>query len=255
MTVRSVFIIGPDNKVKLTLTYPASTGRNFDELLRVIDSLQLTAKHSGRHAGRLEGRRGRDHRPVGQRRGREEEVPEGIRGQEAVPAGHAAAEQVTGSSPVHAPVASRQMNSPSTMAVAPHTWWPSRSKYGYSTATPSRTWCPAGCARRRADRAATPRESLPLPRATPGNPGRAIGDADNRVKSEPADQDVHRRQLTQDPDTRRIDADFLRRFAQRRFSQRLSRIGRAAGQADLAGCRARPLDLTVNATAGPAAPG
>ena len=42
-TVRSVFVIGPDNKVKLTLTYPASTGRNFDELLRVIDSLQLTA--------------------------------------------------------------------------------------------------------------------------------------------------------------------------------------------------------------------
>jgi alkyl hydroperoxide reductase subunit AhpC len=45
VTVRSVFVIGPDNKVKLTLTYPASTGRNFDELLRVIDSLQLTAKH------------------------------------------------------------------------------------------------------------------------------------------------------------------------------------------------------------------
>ena len=45
-TVRSVFVIGPDNKVKLTLTYPASTGRNFQELLRVIDSLQLTAKHS-----------------------------------------------------------------------------------------------------------------------------------------------------------------------------------------------------------------
>ena len=43
LTVRSVFVIGPDNKVKLTLTYPASTGRNFDELLRVIDSLQLTA--------------------------------------------------------------------------------------------------------------------------------------------------------------------------------------------------------------------
>ena len=45
-TVRSVFIVGPDKKVKLTLTYPASTGRNFDEILRVIDSLQLTAKYS-----------------------------------------------------------------------------------------------------------------------------------------------------------------------------------------------------------------
>ena len=44
-TVRSVFIIGPDNKLKLTLTYPASTGRNFFEIIRVIDSLQLTAKH------------------------------------------------------------------------------------------------------------------------------------------------------------------------------------------------------------------
>lgn len=43
--VRSVFVIGPDKKVKLTLTYPPSTGRNFDEILRVIDSLQLTAHH------------------------------------------------------------------------------------------------------------------------------------------------------------------------------------------------------------------
>ena len=46
LTVRSVFVIGPDKKVKLTLTYPASTGRNFDELLRVIDSLQLTSNYS-----------------------------------------------------------------------------------------------------------------------------------------------------------------------------------------------------------------
>lgn len=45
LTVRSVYIIGPDKKIKLIITYPASTGRNFDELLRVIDSLQLTAYH------------------------------------------------------------------------------------------------------------------------------------------------------------------------------------------------------------------
>ena len=45
-TVRSVFVIGPDKKIKLTITYPASTGRNFNEILRVIDSLQLTANYS-----------------------------------------------------------------------------------------------------------------------------------------------------------------------------------------------------------------
>ncbi len=45
VTVRSVFVVGPDKKIKLTITYPQSTGRNFQEILRVIDSLQLTAKH------------------------------------------------------------------------------------------------------------------------------------------------------------------------------------------------------------------
>ena len=44
-TVRTVFIIGPDKKIKLMLVYPMSTGRNFDEVLRVLDSMQLTAKH------------------------------------------------------------------------------------------------------------------------------------------------------------------------------------------------------------------
>jgi alkyl hydroperoxide reductase subunit AhpC len=44
-TVRTVFVIGPDKKIKLMLSYPMSTGRNFDEVLRVVDSMQLTAKH------------------------------------------------------------------------------------------------------------------------------------------------------------------------------------------------------------------
>ena len=46
VTVRSVFVIGPDKKVKLTITYPQSTGRNFQAILRVLDSLQLTANYS-----------------------------------------------------------------------------------------------------------------------------------------------------------------------------------------------------------------
>ena len=96
LTVRSVFVVGPDNKVKLTLTYPASTGRNFDELLRVIDSLQLTAKLQGRHAGGLEERRGRHHRRIGLRRGRQGRLPRRLGRQEAVPAGRQAARLTSG---------------------------------------------------------------------------------------------------------------------------------------------------------------
>jgi len=61
-TVRTVFVIGPDKKIKLMLFYPMTTGRNFDELLRVIDSMQLTSKHKVATPAKLEAGPGRDHR-------------------------------------------------------------------------------------------------------------------------------------------------------------------------------------------------
>ena len=84
-TVRSVFVIGPDNKVKLTLTYPASTGRNFDEMLRVIDSLQLTANH--RVATPADWKHGEDVIivPAVSDEDAKAQVPEGLRRQEALP--------------------------------------------------------------------------------------------------------------------------------------------------------------------------
>ena len=98
LTVRSVFIIGPDKKVKLTLTYPASTGRNVDEIIRVLDSLQLTADYSVATPGQLDRRRRCHHRPGGQRRRRQGPVPQGMEGSEAVPAGDAPAQPLSNAS-------------------------------------------------------------------------------------------------------------------------------------------------------------
>ena len=67
-TVRNVFVIGPDKKIKLILVYPMTTGRNFDEVLRVIDSLQLTAKHKVATPVKLEAGRRCHHRGLGVRR-------------------------------------------------------------------------------------------------------------------------------------------------------------------------------------------
>ena len=76
-TMRSVFVVGPDKKVKLILTYPMSTGRNFDEVLRVLDSIQLTAKH--KVATPVNWKPGEDVIIAGGRlrRGGEAEVPRG----------------------------------------------------------------------------------------------------------------------------------------------------------------------------------
>ena len=94
MTVRSVFVIDPDKKVKLTLTYPASTGRNFDEILRVIDSLQLTAGH--KVATPVNWKDGDDVIivPAVSDEDAKKLFPKGWTRDEALPAGHPAAEQV-----------------------------------------------------------------------------------------------------------------------------------------------------------------
>ena len=85
-TVRSVFVIGPDKKIKAMLTYPMSTGRNFDEVLRLLDSLPAHRQAHGGDAGELEARRGRDHPALGLRRAGQGEVPQRLEDAEALPA-------------------------------------------------------------------------------------------------------------------------------------------------------------------------
>ena len=94
MTVRSVFVIGPGKKVKLQITYPASTGRNFEEILRVIDSLQLTAKYQGGDPGQLDQRRRCHRRQQCRRRRGQAAVSAGLEDRQAVPARATSARQV-----------------------------------------------------------------------------------------------------------------------------------------------------------------
>ena len=78
-TVRSVFVIGPDKKIKAMLTYPMSTGRNFDEVLRLLDSCSSRAKHKVATPVNWKQGAGRHHRPGGLRRRRQEDVSPGFK--------------------------------------------------------------------------------------------------------------------------------------------------------------------------------
>jgi len=84
--VRSVFLVGPDKKIKAMLTYPMTTGRNFDEVVRILDSVQLTAKHQVATPGQLEARRRRLIRRIGVGRRGEKALPAGLAGAAALSA-------------------------------------------------------------------------------------------------------------------------------------------------------------------------
>ena len=95
LTVRSVFVIGPDKKVKLTITYPASTGRNFEEILRVLDSLQLTANYSVSTPVNWQDGEDVIIAPAIDDDDRKGEVPEGLHHSQALPPLHPAAEPLS----------------------------------------------------------------------------------------------------------------------------------------------------------------
>jgi hypothetical protein len=89
-TVRAVFIIGPDKKIKAMLTYPMTSGRNFDEVLWLLDSPAADRQTAGCHTRQLEARRRRNHRPVALRRESQGEISGWLENAEALLADRAA---------------------------------------------------------------------------------------------------------------------------------------------------------------------
>ena len=134
-TVRNVFVIGPDKKVKLVLVYPMSTGRNFDEVLRVIDSMQLTAKHSVATPVNWNNGRRRDRPQLDPDRRGQEALRQGCDRDQALPADHARPECLRPVRCVHCrcPEASRSRCS----ARAPGAWARSRAGRAAEVARPA----------------------------------------------------------------------------------------------------------------------
>ena len=116
-TVRNVFIIGPDKKIKLILVYPMSTGRNFDEVLRVLELAAIDGEAPRRDARKLETGRGRDPDQRDQQRGSQTALSAGLQGAEALHPHRAAAARLTLASGNH------QMARRDT---APFNFWPIR---------------------------------------------------------------------------------------------------------------------------------
>ena len=260
-TVRNVFVIGPDKKIKLQLAYPMTTGRNFDEVLRVIDSLQLTAKH--KVSTPVNWKHGEDVIIAGSVSDDEAKktYPERLEVAEALHPDRAATEVMSEYQAAcrgRVPAAASRFNfGQQADELAEH--HRGRAPHLVAEQIEVRVFD--------RDAFADPRP-LPDPRRITQvlerhfenlldfirrrhEVGAPIGDAHDRVQGEAADEHVNRRELAEDSHACRIDARFLRRFAQRRLASVSPGSVAPPGRLICPGCRASPLARTVSATAAP----